>query len=611
MSSSAYVGLCPECRRPYPLARGICPRDGAALEAPAATPLTRDDLVDERFVVLETLGDGGMARVLRVYDKRTRSMRALKVLHPELARRAGFIERFFEEARALSRLQHPHLVSMHGCGQTPNGHLYLVLDYVQGEPLSVFARGACRLPLRDLLDLASQALAGLAAAHRAGVVHRDFKAENIMVAREPHRPSVATVVDFGLACVYGEVRTTKPRLAGTPSAMSPEAIRGEEVGPPADCYSAGCMLFELLTGRHPFPYEHPAAMMNAQVHEEAPDVESLVAGLHLQGPLAGVVQACLAKDPKERPGAVTELREAVEEARDGLPNLNDPISELHSGPTLVLRGSDSENTLEDWHLGDTPTLVDGWDVCETCERLLEAGGDCPYCEPASLPESPEDRRAGEGKGPNPVGTRGAALAVLRFDAGNERRMHEVRERFGPVVEAFKEKVSEHGFVLQDRGDELRALWVASDGDDAATDPAWTAQIAAMALRGEIHGLVRAARRCLAQRVSVTVSAAVAAGPVVWAGLDRLEPEQVLRGAPPDLARRLIRYAGPWEVVVPDWLANPRAPAAQLRLRTREEPAGAWFVHEGGVRPRRGAPIPLKPPKPAPAPPRPQVEAAAA
>lgn len=566
------IGLCPQCRRPYALARRVCPRDGARLRPPSDEVLTKGSMVGERFVVVEELGHGGMAQVFRAYDTKTRAMRALKVLHPELARRQGLIERFFEEARALHRVRHPVLVRMHGSGQTAEGHLYLVLEHVQGRPLSEFILPRPLLPLRTLLDLAAQALRGLAAAHDAGVVHRDFKAENILVVREPHKDPVARVVDFGIACAVDARRERAQELSGTPAAMSPEQIRGKPVGPASDVYSAGILLFELLARRHPFEAGNAAAMMNAQVYTPAPELAPLVRNKRVPVELMALIDRCLRKDAAARPQSLAPLIEAVDAARDAQPRFHDPAAELHTGPTLLVKGESSQRTLQDWHLGDSPTLVEGWDLCPSCDRLLDAGSTCEACEAPSMPapaaQLPEARA--ESLASLVTGVRGAALGVIRLEGMAEAQLHQLREVHQHLFDALKEAVEEQGLVLSDRGDELRIARMAARGASgmAALD---ASEQAGRVLAHQVRFFMGALRAVLAGWPGVNLRGAVAYGPVVWAGFDALDADQVVRGSPPDLATRLVAMAKPWELLTPQAIAKRSLSHERIRVRETLRP----------------------------------------
>src|SRR5262249_42745837 len=168
-------------------------------------------------------------------------------LTPERTRDPGAKERFLQEARAASALDHPNLCTVHEVGETAEGQLYLAMPCYDGETLARrIERGP--LPLAEALHLACQAARGLAQAHGGGIVHRDVKPANLMVTGD----GVVKILDFGIAQLLGEGGAPRAGvLAGTPAYMSPEQARGEGVGPATDVWSLGVVLYEILAGRRP------------------------------------------------------------------------------------------------------------------------------------------------------------------------------------------------------------------------------------------------------------------------------------------------------------------------------------------------------------------------
>ena len=202
-------------------------------------------------------------------------------------------ERFYHEARAASALNHPNITTIHEISEY-EGQLFIAMEYVEGKTLKQLV--ASEPPsIKRVLDIAIQTGEGLAAAHEKGIVHRDIKSENIMLAPKGQ----AKIMDFGLAKVKGATKLTKAgSTLGTAAYMSPEQALGEEVDHRSDIFSFGVVLYELLTGKLPFRGEHQTALLYSIIHEEPPPLARFneKAGDELQR----VVSKALAKDREER-----------------------------------------------------------------------------------------------------------------------------------------------------------------------------------------------------------------------------------------------------------------------------------------------------------------------
>jgi tetratricopeptide (TPR) repeat protein len=256
------------------------------------------------YEALEELGRGGMGVVYLARDVRLGRLVALKVLNDDLADEPAAVERFLREARLASSLNHPHVCSVYALGER-DGRPFLVLELIKGRTLRAFA--AERPSLAERLRVASQVAEALAAAHRAGLVHRDVKPSNVMVDQDGR----AKVLDFGLARPVaadpaGEV--TRPgTVLGTLRYMAPEQARAEPVGPPADVFALGIVAYELLTGRHPFPGASDLeSLAAAQSREPAPAGE---VNPEVGPDLAALLSRLLEKTPARRPTAAEAARE--------------------------------------------------------------------------------------------------------------------------------------------------------------------------------------------------------------------------------------------------------------------------------------------------------------
>ena len=258
------------------------------------------------------LGGGGMSRVFVAYETALGRTVALKVLSPELA--AGIsIDRFHREIQLAARLQHPHVVPVHSAGAV-DGLPYYTMPFVEGESLRARLAKHGALPLRDVTAILRDVARALEYAHAQGVVHRDIKPDNVLMAG-----SSATVADFGIAKAISAARTAVPggtltsagTSIGTPSYIAPEQLSGDvNTDQRADLYAYGCMAYELLTGRTPFGDRPPAKLFAAHLSERPENVTELRP--ETPPALAALVMQCLEKDPDRRPQNATDVLRALD-----------------------------------------------------------------------------------------------------------------------------------------------------------------------------------------------------------------------------------------------------------------------------------------------------------
>lgn len=263
-------------------------------------------VVDARYEVISRIARGGMATVYLAQDRRLDRRVALKVMHPHLADGSDVVARFRREARAAARLSHPGVVGVYDQG-TEGEASYLTMEYVEGVTLRrrLATKGA--LSLGEALEIMSSVLDALAAAHRAGLVHRDVKPENVLIARD----GTVKVADFGLARAVTEATmSTTGALLGTVAYLSPEIVTSGNADARADVYAAGVMLYEMLTGQQPYQGETPIQVAYKHVHETIPAPSDAVAWLPLE--VDELVASLTARNPDDRPrtaeAALTALR---------------------------------------------------------------------------------------------------------------------------------------------------------------------------------------------------------------------------------------------------------------------------------------------------------------
>ncbi len=270
-------------------------------------------LLDGRYRIESWLARGGMATVYLGTDTRLDRTVALKIAHQELAGDAEFVRRFIGEARAAARLSSPNVVAVYDQGSAGDIH-YLAMEYVPGPTLRALLAERGMLGPREALDIIEGVLTGLAAAHESGIVHRDVKPENVLLAPG----GTVKVADFGLArAVAGADQSKSGQIIGTAAYLAPEQVQGGTSDMRTDVYAAGVMLFELITGRQPHTGETPLAVAYKHVNEIVPPPSALVAGL--PPALDALVALATSRSPDLRPADAGHFLLAVGEARQGLP----------------------------------------------------------------------------------------------------------------------------------------------------------------------------------------------------------------------------------------------------------------------------------------------------
>ncbi len=361
-------------------------------------------LLDGRYRVGRRLARGGMAVVYEAHDSRLDRTIALKVMHASLADDDEFVSRFIREAHAAARLSHPNVVAVYDQG-ADQGHVFLAMELVRGQTLRDLIRRERRLSPRQALDVLEPVLAALGAAHQAGLIHRDVKPENVLIS---DKDADVKVADFGLARAISEANnhtTASGVVMGTVAYLSPEQVTRGVADPRSDVYSAGILLYEMLTGAKPYDGETAIQIAYRHVHDDVPAPSLAVAGLPAE--LDHLVARATDRDPDRRPSDARRFHHEVVSARRAMSD-----AELDAlGPGLGSATGGPDHTM----------------VVDLTSRTTtgRAGATPPPGQPAAL-----------------VGTAGmapaAAVAARRGDTGplSASAAHDVRRRRrrrGPIA----------------------------------------------------------------------------------------------------------------------------------------------------------------------------------
>ncbi|MBU6348157.1 MAG: Stk1 family PASTA domain-containing Ser/Thr kinase [Actinomycetales bacterium] len=298
-----------------------------------ATPdLHVGTVLDDRYRIDELIARGGMAAVYRALDLRLGRTVAIKILAPAFTADPGFVDRFILEARSAAALTHPNVVAVHDQGVSGNSP-YLVMEYVPGRTIRQLLAVNGAMTSAHALEIMKSVLAGLAAAHDAGFVHRDIKPENVLITDS----GLIKVTDFGLARVIDDrpvSDSTGAVLLGTMAYLSPEQVQQRTVDQRSDVYSAGILLFEMLTGRVPYTGESPLEVAYAHVNNDVPAPSTLV---HDVPPSVDhLVLAATRRNPNDRFANALVFLDAVNRAASAVPAAEALTTVLPAAQTIVM-----------------------------------------------------------------------------------------------------------------------------------------------------------------------------------------------------------------------------------------------------------------------------------
>ena len=334
-------------------------------------------VLNGRYEIIRLLGRGGMGEVYLAADNRINRNVALKVLHPDLVSSDEGVRRFMQEAEAVSALNHPHILTIHEVDTTPEGEVFFVSEFVDGQTLNYVAQKSTE----RVLEIAIQIASALTAAHETGIVHRDIKPENVMVRHDGY----VKVLDFGLAKLAerkggstasgsedptkGLLKTKFGSVVGTPAYMSPEQARGLRVDERTDIWGLGVVVYEMITGSRPFRGETAADIIASVLTKEPPPVSSIVG--ESDPDLDFIIAKALAKDVDARYQHADELRADLERVKRRIGFRSDETASFGFLDTADPNISITRN-------GDDKAATAGIARNTDGGRLLEAGSEAKY-----------------------------------------------------------------------------------------------------------------------------------------------------------------------------------------------------------------------------------------
>jgi serine/threonine-protein kinase len=317
------VKICPTCGTEYPVSERFCPRDGSALKGQNAGADLVGTVIAERYHIMRKLGEGGMGAVYLAEHVKMGRKSAIKVMNPGMSKDADAIARFNREASNASRMNHPNICAIYDFGETPEGLIYLAMEFIEGDSLTKLIEQHGALPPARAASILHQTADALQVAHDYGIVHRDLKPDNIMIAKGRDGSDVVKVVDFGIAKAHTSdaQKVTKTGLVvGTPEYMSPEQLSGDKLDGRSDIYSLALVGFNMLTGRLPFPSETAQEAMIMRLTDSPKTLADMRPDVAWPAELLQVMDKALARTAAERYQKAGDFGREFSMAIDAMPS---------------------------------------------------------------------------------------------------------------------------------------------------------------------------------------------------------------------------------------------------------------------------------------------------
>ena len=302
--------MCSSCGTRFSEPVAFCPHDGTPTVdievAPPPDPLL-GRVIDGRYRVEKPIGEGGMGIVYAISHAVLGKRMALKVLRGDMAKDADVVQRFMQEAQSATSIGHANIIDISDFGRLPDGSVYFVMEYLDGQSLSKMISNGGSVPMATALHIIKQIASALEAAHARGIVHRDMKPDNIYLVRQGSDDRFVKVLDFGIAKVGGanSKLTRTGMIFGTPHYMSPEQAAGQSVDRRTDIYALGVIMYEMFTGKVPFDGDTFMGILSKHMFEQ-PIPPSQVQGKGL-GAIEDIILKALAKKQEDRYQSMAEL----------------------------------------------------------------------------------------------------------------------------------------------------------------------------------------------------------------------------------------------------------------------------------------------------------------